>query len=193
MKKLIALLLALSMALCFVACDDKEDNKNEDGKTNEGSAKDNTPAEIKGETADAGNFTVLVPEGWKSFTVIDMWSDDGANDPDQLNVVKGGETDFDLLTKPYIQIVHYGPETEMMVPSKDFYDSAADVEPITTGSMRWEGFSALGMLESSMIILWTGEAEGHQYQVTVFDKTDAGEIKLTDADLQAILGSLTGK
>lgn len=193
MKKLIALLLALSMVLCFVACGDKDDKKSDGGKSSESGKKDDSPAEIKGETADAGNFTVLVPEGWKSFVVTDMWSDDGANDPDKLNIVKGGETDFDLLTKPYIQIVHYGPETEMMNPSKDFYDGAEDIEPITTGSLTWEGFSAVGMMDSSMIILWAGEADGHQYQLTLFDKTDEGEIKLTDADVQAILGSLTGK
>lgn len=185
MKKLIALLLALTMVFCFAACG------GEGGEN--GGQKNETPAEIKGETADAGNFTALVPEGWKSFPVSDMWSDDGANDPDQLNIVKGGESEFDLLTKPYIQVVHYGPESTMMTPSKDFYDDAADVASITTGSLTWQGFSAVGLLDSSMIILWTGEAEGHQYQVTVFDKTDDGQIALSDADVQAILGSLTGK
>lgn len=184
MKKLIALLLALTMLLCFAACGNKG------GK--EGASTD-SPAEITGETVDAGNFTALVPSGWKSFPVVDMWSDDGANDPDQLNIVKGGETDFDLLTKPYIQIVHYGPESEMMAPAKDFYSNAADVESFTTGSLTWQGFSAEGMLGTAMTILWTGESAGHQYQVTVFGETDAGKIALSDADLQAILASLTGK
>lgn len=197
MKKLIALLLALTMVVCFAACGGEEGGTNapDNGGSNVSDNNEtNKPAEVSGETYDAGNVSVLVPDGWKAFPVSDMWSDEeNATDPDQVNVVKGGESEFDLLTKPYIQVVHYGPESTMMTPSKDFYADAADVASITTGSLTWQGFSAVGLLDSSMIILWTGEAEGHQYQVTVFDKTDDGQIALTDADVQAILGSLTGK
>lgn len=184
MKKLIALLLALAMPLCFAACGDEGSSEGGDS---------GAPAEITGTTTDAGNFTVLVPEGWKAFPVVDIWSEENANDPDQLNIVKGGQTDFDLLSKPYIQIVHYGPETDLLTPSKDFYDMAADVASFTTGTLTWQGFSAEGMLGSSLILLWTGEAGAHQYQINVYDKTDAGQITLTDADVQAILASITAK
>ena len=180
MKKLIALLLALTMVLCLAACGGEK-----------GGSAGKTPDQITGETYDAGNVSALVPDGWKAFPVTDMWSDDpNATDPDQLNIVKDGKTEFDMLSKPYIQIVHYEPGS-MMVPSKTYYDSAADVEPITTGNLTWEGFSAVGMLDSSFIIMWTTNADGHQFQINIYDKTSEGTITLNDADVQAILASIT--
>lgn len=188
MKKLIALLLALAMMVCFAACGDEQKPTESDTtptQNNPGPA-----VESSGETYDAGNVSVLVPDGWKAFPVSDMWSDDpDATDPDQVNVVKGGETDFDLLSKPYIQIVHYEPGS-MMTPSKDFYDTAEDVAPITTGDLTWEGFQAEGMLGDTFILLWTTNADGHQFQINVFNETNEGTITLDDADVQAILASI---
>ena len=188
MKKLIALLLALSMVVCFAACGGNENNEQ---KNDGGNAENKEPvAEITGETYDAGNVSVLVPDGWKAFAVSDMWSDDAnATDPDQVNVVKGGETDFDLLTKPYIQIVHYEPGG-MITPSKEYYENAADVESITAGGLTWEGFSGEGLLGDTLIVMWTTNADGHQFQLNIFNKTDAAEFALTDADVLAILGSI---
>lgn len=188
MKKLIALLLALSMVVCFAACGGNENNEQKNDGQNAGN---NEPAaEITGETYDAGNVSVLVPDGWKAFPVSDMWSDEeNATDPDQVNVVKGGETDFDLLTKPYIQIVHYEPGS-MITPSKEYYENAADVESITAGGLTWEGFSGEGLLGDTLIVMWTTNADGHQFQLNIFNKTDAAEFALTDADVLAILGSI---
>ena len=188
MKKLIALLLALSMVVCFAACGGNENNEQKNDGQNAGN---NEPAaEITGETYDAGNVSVLVPDGWKAFPVSDMWSDEeNATNPDQVNVVKGGETDFDLLTKPYIQIVHYEPGS-MITPSKEYYENAADVESITAGGLTWEGFSGEGLLGDTLIVMWTTNADGHQFQLNIFNKTDAAEFALTDADVLAILGSI---
>lgn len=189
MKKLIALLLTLAMMVCFAACGGEEKPAEGDKNTTQ-----NTPGtveEIDGETYDAGNVSVQVPDGWKAFPVSDMWSEDStATDPDQVNVVKGGETEFDLLSKPYIQIVHYEPNS-MITPSKDYYDTAEDVAPITTGNLTWEGFQAEGMLGDTFILLWTTNADGHQFQVNVFNETDGGTITLDDADVQAILASIS--
>ena len=188
MKKLIALLLALSMVLCFAACGGNENNEQKNDGQNAGNKE--PAAEFTGETYDAGNVSVLVPDGWKAFPVSDMWSDEeSATDPDQVNVVKGGETDFDLLTKPYIQIVHYEPGG-MVTPSKEYYENAADVESITAGGLTWEGFSGEGLLGDTLIVMWTTNADGHQFQLNIFNKTDAAEFALTDADVLAILGSI---
>ena len=188
MKKLIALLMALSMVVCFAACGGNENNEQKNDGPNAGNKE--PAAEITGETYDAGNVSVLVPDGWKAFPVSDMWSDEeNATDPDQVNVVKGGETDFDLLTKPYIQIVHYEPGG-MVTPSKEYYENAADVESITAGDLTWEGFSGEGLLGDTLIVMWTTNADGHQFQLNIFNKTDAAEFALTDADVLAILGSI---
>lgn len=185
MKKLITLLLALSMLFCLIACGDNGGENSE--KTN------NTLEQITGETYDAGNVSVLVPDGWKAFAVADIWSEEeNATDPDQINIVKGGESEFDLLSKPYIQVIHYEPES-MMVPSKDFYENAADLDPITSGSLTWEGFSGEGLLGDTLIVMWTTNADGHQFQLNVYNKTDNGEFAMTDADVLAILESITNK
>ena len=183
MKKIAALLLALAMVLCLVACGEKAP---------EAPA---TPDEVKGETHDTGAFTVLIPEGWLAVPVSDMWTDDPDDtDPSALQIIKGGESEWDLFTKPYIQINHYGPDTEMMEPWKDLYDGAEDLADFTTGSLTWKGFSAKDLLGNDMIVLWTaGDAAGNQYTLNIVPKTDAGEISLQDADVLALLGSLSGK
>lgn len=193
MKKLIALLLALTMVVCFAACGGEEGGTNapDNGGSNVSDNNEtNKPAEVSGETYDAGNVSALIPDGWKAFPVSDMWSEEeNATDPDQLNIVKGGETEFDLLTKPYIQIVHYEPGS-MITPSKEYYENAADVESITAGGLTWEGFSGEGLLGDTLIVMWTTNADGHQFQLNIFNKTDAAEFALTDADVLAILGSI---
>ena len=183
MKKIAALLLALAMVLCLVACGEKAP---------EAPA---TPDEVKGKTHDTGAFTVLIPEGWLEVPVKDMWSDDAdAIDPSVLQILKGGKSEWDLFTKPYIQINHYGPDTEMMEPWKDLYDGAEDLADFTTGSLTWKGFSAKDLLGNDMIVLWTaGDAAGNQYTLNIVPKTDDGEISLQDADVLALLGSLSGK
>lgn len=183
MKKIAALLLALAMVLCLVACGEKAP---------EAPA---TPDEVKGKTHDTGAFTVLIPEGWLAVPVGDMWTDDPDDtDPSALQIIKGGESEWDLFTKPYIQINHYGPDTEMVEPWKDLYDGVVDMDDFTTGSLTWKGFSAKDLLGGDMMVIWTeGDAAGNQYTLTIVPKTDDGEISLQDVDVLALLGSLTGK
>lgn len=185
MKKLIALMLALVMLLCFAACGgekaDKGDKNSED------------PVEITGETFDAGNFTVLVPTDWKAFPVADMWSDEeNAVDPDQVNVVKGGESEFDTLTKPVIQIVHYEPDS-MINPSPDFYDDVTTVDAFKAGELSWEGFSTVDFSGNAMTLIWTTNAAGHGFQATLFANSEDAKIAVTDADVLAVLGSVANK
>lgn len=189
MKKLIALLLALAMTLCFAACGGEE--KNDKDASPNASPTGKAPETVKGETYDAGNVSALTPEGWLAVPTADMWSDEeGATDPDQFTLVKGGESEFDTLTKPSIQVVHYEPES-MMVPSKDLYEGAVEVAPITAGDLTWEGFSAKDFLDNPMTILWTTNADGHQFQLNLFTETAQGKYALTDADVLAILASVT--
>ena len=75
MKKFLAILLVLTMALCLFACGgeetgtpDNNDKENVGGEENN----DGGNAEVKGETYSTGSFSALVPEGWKAFPVSDI-------------------------------------------------------------------------------------------------------------------------
>lgn len=184
MKKVLTWLLVVSMFFCFTACGSEEEVPNI-------TPNDETPAAITGETYNAGNVSALKPDGWMAVPTMDMWSDDpNATDPDQFTLVKDGKSEFDVLSKPNIQVIHYEPES-MMVPSKDLYEGAQDLAPITAGSLTWEGFSGKDFMGNSLIILWSTNAAGHQFQLNIFNETDAGKFLLTDADVMAILESVT--
>lgn len=194
MKKWIAIVLTLTLLTGLLAACGQEEAPAPQGTA--APSENKQPAEapqVKGETFDVGNYTVLAPEGWKAFPVQDIWSDDvNAMDPDQVNIVKGGETDLDMLSKPMIQIVHYEPDYTLM-SAKDYYENAEDVAPITAGSLTWEGFSSTDIMGNPMVILTAKAPDGHQYQASLFYQTDAGSYQLTDADLLAILASVAAK
>ena len=174
MKKLFALMLAILMLMSLAACGGEEDG----GKKAE-------PTEY-----NAGNVKVMVPGGWKALQVNNIFAEDPSSaDPDKINVVKGGKTDADLFTCPYIQISHTDPSTTMVPPTKDFYDNAEDLEPITAGGMTWTGFKAES-LGTKIAILWATDADGHQFQLSCFVEATKGSIKVTDADFLEILGSV---
>ena len=175
MKKVVALLLTLVLCLSLVAAC---------GKKEAGS-----PEEVEGEVYDAGSVSALVPEGWKAFPVADFWSDDAdAVDPTTFQIVKDGETEWDILTKPYVQIFYYGADTDMLTPDSSWYDDAEDLDSFTTGDYTWEGFTGKSF-DVPITILWT-EVGDIQYQINMCTETDDETISLEDADVQAILASI---
>ena len=178
MKKLIALLLVLMMTLSFAACGGEE------------AAEGGDSGEITGEVFDAGAVKALIPKGWAVYPVNDMWSDEAnATDPDQMQIVQGGTSEFDTLTKPTITLIHYEPES-MMTPTSDFYSEVVNLDPMTTGQLKWEGFSCKDLADEPLIVLWTTDAAGHGYQLNVRYKTSSGSFELTDRDVVAILESI---
>lgn len=192
MKKWIAILLTLTLLTGLLAACGQEEAPAPQG-TAAPTENDQPAPQVKGETFDVGNYTVLVPEGWKAFPVKDFWSDDeNAVDVDQVNIVKGGETDLDVLSKPMIQIVHYEPDY-ILLSARDYYENTEDVAPISVGALTWEGFSAEDLYGAPMVILTAKAPDGHQYQASLFYQTDAGSYQLTDAGLLAILASVAAK
>ena len=187
MKKLIAILLVLTMMFALVACGGEEEPKNETPKTE--APADGGDVAVAGDTYNAGNFSALIPDGWMELPVTDMWSEDNAIDPDHLQIIKDGTSEFDTLTKAYVDITLYGPETDMMTPSSEWYEEATELEGFTAGGMTWNGFSAVSG-GNPMTVVYTGDAGGNQYQVTLWSNGD-NTISVTDADVLAILASLT--
>lgn len=184
MISLILALLLCSVALFACQSETPDVPQPEDGG--------NTEAPAESETFDAGNFSAAVPQGWKAFASQDLFSEEeNAVNPNQLSICKGGETEFDLFSKPYIQFDYYGPDREMMRPSKDLYQESADLEPITAGDYTWEGFTAVSG-GNKLAILFTEVGEGeHQYQATLWYEVNGTAFALTDADVLEILASVT--
>ena len=179
MKKIIALLLALLLVASLTACGSKTEAGGEAGGAD---------AAPKGETMSTENFSVLVPDGWMGFEVADFTSDEeDAMDPDSLQICKDGETEFDIFTKPYVQIFHYGADDIMLTPDSSWYDDVEDLEPMTIGDRTWNGFTG-SSLDVPIAVLWT-EGE-HSYQINVVLESSEGSITLDDADFQAIVASI---
>lgn len=179
MKKWMLMVCTMAAFFLLGACG------GEDGGQSQG-----TTAEIGGETYDAGNFSVLVPDGWLPIVVNDMWAEDPSSaDPDQLKICKDAQSEMDLYTKPSVHIVYYDPGVDMMRPSPELYDEAAELDPITAGDRTWEGMTAVSQ-GAPLAILWTGESGADQFQVTVWLQVEEETISLDDAAVQAILSSI---
>ena len=177
MKKLIALLLtAVSLTVILAGC-------------SKGSAP-TKPEDVKGETFEGGNISALVPEGWMAFHGTDYFDEyEEGYDPNVIQVCKGAKTEWDLLSKPYVMMTYFSPDNPMYEPSKDYYEEGADLEPFTTGSYTWKGFTAKS-LDTPIAILWTGEYGEGQIQLMIC--LENGEkISLDDVDVQAILTSIS--
>jgi len=145
--------------------------------------------DVPGEIYDTGSFTVLVPEDWKAFPKKDIWSEDDAIDPSGLQIAKGAESEWDLFSVPYVDVIYYGVDDTLMTPSMEWYDNAEELESFTAGEFTWNGFVAESLMGGQNIILWTDPVNDIEYQANVFDP-DAGSISVDDEGLQAILASL---
>ena len=204
MKKGLSLLLALCMLAALLTGCGKEEpaslkediqQKTESAqpetqeKTGETPKEQPDKTEIAGERYDAGNVTVLVPEGWKAFPETDVFAEeDGVMNPDVLNVSKGGETESDLFTKPYVRINYFGPSIQMGNPDASWYEDVKDIAPFTAGDHQWVGFTCES-LGTELAILWCEEGS-IQYQASITLGSGAEAISHEDADVQAILASV---
>ena len=185
MKKLLFLITAIVLCVAiFAAC-------GQEAPATDAAGED--AAAIASETFDAGNITVEVPEGWAAFPVVDAFSEDASNDPNAVMIIKGGDDELDAFTHPYMQINYYDPaETEMMLPDPTWYDDPADIDDMELGGRTWKGFTAVS-LDYPIAALWTIDDAGDQFQGLVWTDMDNGSITLGDADVQAILASVTVK
>lgn len=184
MKKILAITLSLILCVAlFAGCGG--------GKTTTGQTE---PAAVKGEVYDTGSFSVAVPSGWKALGVEDMWTEEeGDMDPTQVQVYKGADDYWDMFSTPGVTIAYYDADNTLtadLLP--EMYDDVTDLEPLELGGRTWQGFSAKSF-DSPITILWTGEADSDQFQVSIWTEMSEGSISLDDADVQAIIASITVK
>ena len=92
MKKILSALLALTMLLALTACGGSG------GGTTSGGG-DSTKPEVKGETTEVGDFSVLVPEGWLGHAF--------SNTTNSYQIYKGAKDDSDKWSTPCVQIRYW--------------------------------------------------------------------------------------
>lgn len=193
MKKILALLLAAAMCAAMLTGCGGDDKSKENGKPDSGETGTSTttnPAkpEVPGEMYDTGEFRALVPDGWAAFPITDVFSDDNAADTSCFNIIKDGTSDLDLFSKPYVRFDYYGPDTQMMKPSSEWYENVEEVAPMQLGSHSWSGFTGEDGY-GKMAVLWAEEGD-IQYQATIWLEVEDKKITLDDKDVQAILASV---
>ena len=175
MKKWMMILLSLVLCLSLFA-----------GCSNTGTPGGEGGGEVPGEYYDAGNVSAFIPKGWTAFPVADVFADDGANDPDAVTICKDGKDDFDLLTKPFVRIDFYGPDSIMQEPDPTWYSDTEVLKPMKLGDHTWNGFTAVES-DKKLAVLWTDVEGDVQYQASVWLDASEGSITLEDADVRAIL------
>lgn len=179
MKRLVLILLVLSVCLLW-GCGSSE----EAGKKAEAT----TQAAAEPTVYETGTFSVKVPDGWKAIPVTDPFAEEpNTLDPDALHIGKGIEAEMDLFTNPYIRVDYFGPDLEWSSP-KDFYEDPQDLEPFTTGSYTWEGFTVAEFGTVNAILV---SHNGDQtFQVSVILENGDKKISLEDEDVRLILESI---
>lgn len=188
MKKVLALLMALILCVAiFAGCNGV---KSPEGTGNPGGHQSDSTGkpEVAGKTYDTGEFRALVPEGWAAFPISDVFAEEsGAVDPSCFLIIKGGNSDLDVFSKPYVRLDYYGPDTQMMKPSSEWYENVKELAPMQLGDHVWSGFTGEDGY-GKMAVLWTEKGD-IQYQATVWLEVGNEKITLEDKDLLTILAS----
>jgi len=189
MKKTIALLLAILMCAAMLSgCSNEEPPKEDTPKASDSEKTESVTPTVPGKMYDTGAFSALVPEGWAAFPITDVFSEDDAADPTCFNIIKGGQSDLDLFSKPYVRLDYYGPDTQMMKPSSEYYENVEELDPMQLGSHSWSGFIGEDGYGKSAI-LWAEEGN-IEYQAIVWLEIENEKISIKDTDVQAILASV---
>lgn len=160
-------------------------------KADNSSAVQSSIAEQKPVEYDTTVFTVSVPGGWKAAPVADMLKKyDGVTNPDQVYIIKGGNTAEDIMRYPYIWASYY-KDASTYLSSKGFYQDAEDLAPADIGGKTWEGYKYTSSGYPGACLTCK---DGNAIWVCNFVlKNGANEITIQDEDVKTILSSLKVK
>ncbi|MDO4478424.1 MAG: hypothetical protein Q4B73_05250 [Lachnospiraceae bacterium] len=199
MKRLTAVILMSAMLLGLTACGSSGGS----AAAETGSGTEDKPLLV--ENVDVGDFTVDVPAGWMGQLQQDIFADpdDNGDFPmktDSYVLVKGGENDWDSLTKPSIYIYLYenslADQAEMIVywydEAEEFSFTAENGDCIAyearTEDLVEEGFMNI----YDLVFIDAGNGKVFQLNIPV-DVADIGGVSLEDEDVLAIINSLKTK
>ena len=142
------------------------------------SAAEDAAQAVTGDVCDTGAFSVTVPAGWKAFP---------QSDPNKLKIYKGASSEDDMYTKSGIDLTYSASGSYYLVTG--VFDSYEDVDALTIGDRTWSGAAGAYSSTKNLTSLSTVEGDGY-FAADVWD-VSGENISIDDADVQAILSSLT--
>ena len=148
-------------------------------------------SEVKGETYSTDSISAFCPEGWLAVTKYDAMLDQRTEDG--ITIYKGIDSEDDALFCPYVQITYY-PDDKASANMENIRSAFTETEDAS--DLKFNNYTLTGYLSTGgstkSAILWS-EDVGVQITVEMEPGSDAENISLDDADVQAILGSFKSK
>lgn len=176
-KRLFCLLFTMVLVFGLCSCSDKKDSSSADSKKS------------AGEKFDGGNISVLVPDGWMAFHGTDIFEEyKEGYDPNVINIGKDAKNEYDLFSKPYIQIKLFPSETTMTKPFKELYTETKDLNAAKYGKYTFNGFTAKSG-DYPIAMLWT-EGDQDQLTITIWREIEGQKIDIDEEDVKSILSSI---
>ena len=150
---------------------------------------------VSGETYSTDVMSVTVPKGWKALPFYKNGNVDDVNQ-NEIGIHKGAKEGYDMAHTPGMT-VYFRPNQSRTSFGKTYYEDVVDLEPFTTGDLRWEGFTGKMQIgysdkRSDIAALWTSVGND-MFQAFIWLELDGKKIALDDADVKAILASIAKK
>ena len=147
---------------------------------------------VSGETISTQDISALCPDGWANVEAYDITAEEeNVLAGNELKFVKGGSTQNDLGIYPFIDIIYYSADQQIMqVDPEEWYDNVVLLESFDTGDTTWEGYSGES-IGASFVYLYA-DYSGDTVEVWLYTCEGSGvSAALTDEDVLAILQSIT--
>ena len=149
----------------------------------------------KGAPHSTGAFSVSVPKGWEVMPFYHM----GTEDVDQKTVAvhKGSAMEFRSMFVPGMQIQIHSGSGFSAERNVSFYQDVKEMQPVKLGNYTWKGYTALASglsgvtYDRPFVYMWTEAGNDKNFVVAIWTEATGGKISLDDADVKAIISSIT--
>ena len=177
-----ALLAAAAACTLLVSCG----SSSSDGTASSSDVSSSTAA-LKTTKYDTTVFSVSVPEGWCAADVSDVLKKfDGKTNPEQLYIIKGGQTADDIMKFPYIWVNYY-KDASRYASARSMYEKTEDIT-VEIGGEKWEGYTYTSSGYPGCCLTYK---QGESLWACLFVlKNGDNSISVDDRDVQSILSSL---